>query len=175
MNKERGKFILLLLLTLLLTGTLTLSFSGSISELMITEPNGNYSDPVTIDFITIKSLVKAVSVKQIPVKSYIEEIDSLSRTWDIKKVRNPFIKRPIDKHRSATREKSTSKTKVKRKHARIIVNGIVMDKSKPYAILNGEIYGVGDQIKGYTVQAIEDSLVVLYHSNHTHTVKFHRE
>ncbi|MBC8377310.1 MAG: hypothetical protein H8E26_14810 [FCB group bacterium] len=75
--------------------------------------------------------------------------------------------------------KKTTKKPVKRKkrivRPKITINGIIWDRSAPYAILNNDIYGEGDQIQGYTVQTIQDTMIVLGNSDDIFSIVIERE
>ena len=43
----------------------------------------------------------------------------------------------------------------------LVVSGIVWDKMRPLAVINGEVHTVGDAIKGHTILEIKESAVVL--------------
>jgi len=52
---------------------------------------------------------------------------------------------------------------------RFVINGLIYDKAnpKPFAIINGDIYGEGYEIKGYTINSITDSLIILMKGEET--------
>lgn len=172
---KKGKIILLSLLSILLSGWITINFTTGFGNFLVYPDSETYHDPVTIDYLTIQTLMKAVSVDEIPVKSYLQAIDSLNQNWDLKNIRNPFIKKSKKKSIVTRTRKSSVKKKSRKRRPRIKVNGIVWDQAKPYAILNGEVYGVGDELKGYTIQSISDSIVVLYNAKDLFSVKYERE
>lgn len=174
MNKK-GKIIFLSLVSILLSAGVTINSTFGINEFFSKPVSDIYYDPVTIDFLTIQTLVKAVSIEDIPVKQYIQEIDSLNQNWDLKNIRNPFNKKSKKKSIVTRTRKSSVKKTIRKRRPRIKVNGIVWDQAKPYAILNGEVYGVDDELKGYTIQSISDTIVVLYNANDLFSVKYERE
>ena len=90
---KKGKIILLSLLSILLSGWITINFTTGFDNLLGYPDSETYHDPVTIDYLTIQTLMKAVSVDEIPVKLYLQEIDSLNQNWDLKNIRNAFIKK----------------------------------------------------------------------------------
>jgi len=171
--KNRGKIVILSSVSLLFSGLLTINLNSGIIDYLLEPGPDIIYDPVTIDFLTIQSLVKAVSIKDIPLKIFMEEIDSLNQTWNLKKLRNPFIK--ISKNRRSTSKNKNVKNRKSNKRPRIKVNGVIWDKAKPFAILNGEIYGVGDKLKGYTVQSISNELVVFYNAKDLFSVKYEKD
>lgn len=173
---QKGKTIILAVSSSLLLGVLTMNLTGSLPALLSTGEMKEFIDPVSIDFVTIQSLVKAVKIKEIPAKSFVQTIDSLNQTWDSRGVRNPFVKKAKRRSRiQPVQKKKTPEKKVTKERPKITVNGIVWDEARPYAILNGEIYGVGDELEGYTIQAIVDTLIFLSSPDDIFTVKYLRE
>ena len=179
MNLKNKKMVLLSM-TVVLVSTLTLNFTGGFSAIFSPASIRTYTDPITIDFITIQSLIKAVSKTDIPVKTFVEAIDSLNRLINIRRIQSPFVKRSkrISKNVPLPGQRKTRlnpNSRVVKKRPKITVNGIVWDETNPYAILNGEIYRVGDEIKGFTIQAIMDTMVVLSNPVDEFFVKYNRE
>lgn len=129
-----------------------------------------------IDLITIESLVKAVRIKEEPVKGFVHTVDSLNQKWDLSKIRDPFVtKKKAKPARVAVRKKATPPKKPRIKRPKITISGIVWDKLKPYVIINGEIRGVGDRLGGYSIHTILDSLVTLASPIDTFNVKYKRD
>lgn len=174
----KNKKVILISLTVLLVSVLTMNLTGGFSALLPTTNRDIYSDPITIDFITIQSLIKAVSMTEIPAKTFIEAIDSLNQATNVSRVRSPFTSRSKRTSRVQPARKKTFTTPTKRiiqKRPKLTVNGIIWDESNPYAILNGEIYRVGDELKGYTIQAIMDTMVVFSSPEDEFSITYKRE
>ena len=162
-------------------------------------------------------------MNDIPVKKYIQTIDSLNQQSNLGKSYNPFVERPKVRTKIVKKKKSPSQTvvhRVGRGHSlsriakvygvsvddiaavnnirnyhriyigqkltipgssktvkkkiirpRVTVNGIIWDEFEPYAILNGEMYRVGDELKGYIIQSITDSTILFVSSKHSFTFK----
>jgi len=173
--KKKREVIFLSVASILLSAGVTFNLTPGATDFLMKPGSDVHHDPVTIDYLTIQTLVKAVSIEDIPVELYIDEIDSLNQTWNFSKVRNPFVKILQKKTKKSKRAGVSNKNNTKKGRPKIIVNGVVWDQQKPYAILNGEVYGVGDKLKGYTVQSITNSLVVLYNSKDLFSVKYEKE
>lgn len=173
--KKKGEIIFLGLASLLLSAGVTFNFTPGVNEFFSKPVSNIHYVPVTIDYLTIQTLVKAVSIEDIPVEHYMQEIDSLNQTWNFNKLRNPFIKILKKNTKKSKKTGVSTKNHNRKGRPRIIVNGVVWDQQKPYAILNGEVYGIGDKLKGYTVQSISNTLVVLYNSKDLFSVKYEKE
>lgn len=165
---------LLRLLLMIMAGAVVLNVTGVFSRIVPMPVRDRYRDRVTIDLVTIKSLVNAVERNNVPVLEFMGKIDSLNSVWTPRIVRNPFQKRS-----GRTTAKRVVKKRrppaPKKRRPEVIINGIVWDESRPYAILNGEVYGVGDVLEDYTVQLITDSLVVLSSPTDVFTIDYERE
>lgn len=175
--KPTGKTIILSAASVLLVGALAMNFTGGFSAILSPASTREVTDPISIDFITIQTLVKAVSTKEISAKTFVEAIDSVNRTVEPSNVRNPFVEHSTRKQtvQRAVKKPPTRKPAVKKKRPKVTVNGIVWDPADPYAILNGEVYRVGDELNGYTVQAITDTLVILSNPEDEFTITYERE
>ena len=53
----------------------------------------------------------------------------------------------------------------------MVLNGIVADKEKPYAIINNDIVKMGDKVSGMTVIEINEKNVVLDENGQRHTLE----
>lgn len=132
---------------------------------------------LSIDLETLQITIKTVSTPEIEEKKFIEAIDTLSANESIAKLRNPFARvyvapPPTAKKKTVTTKRSTPRPKKKKRVVRpkIVATGIIWDSAYPYAILNDDIYGEGDIIRGYTVQTIQDTMVVLVNKDDVFTV-----
>lgn len=162
----------------LLVVALVANLSGVFSVFSPSNEGGKDIGDLMIDLITIQSLVQAVKIKEEPVKKFIQTVDSLNQKWDSKNIRNPFALKekakpvssaPTSKKRAPVPRK---KTRIRRPSLRI--SGIVMDRLKPYAVINGEVYGIGDQLGEYTIDSILDTIITLTSPVDTFTIKYER-
>lgn len=142
--------------------------------------------PVTkpeIDLVTIKTLIRQVSTESDEPQVWLNRIDSLATTIQIQNVRNPFAVAPAPtvpepvkiRSKPVVKKKPAAKRQPKIVRPNVIINGIVWDVQEPYAILNGELYRVGDEFKGYTVYAILDTTVVFKNDRDKYVVNYHQE
>jgi len=169
MNKLK---FLIILLVISVTFLSAIWLKPELFPFMAKKDNSKYYDVITIDEITVGILKKGQKPLDLTDLAYIQKIDSVNNFVKTKSVRNPFVLKPVNKNQ----RKSTKKTRTPRKYRpRIKVNGIIRDSSNPYAILNGEVYVVGDVIKGYTIQSIGDSLVVLHSKKDLYTIKYKKD
>jgi len=60
-----------------------------------------------------------------------------------------------------TEKTSVTSTAIGNTSGKIVLNGIIYDGDKPFAIINGEIYGEGDQVSGHTLIEISDDMLTL--------------
>ena len=80
--------------------------------------------------------------------------------YDDKDNRNPFIALVTPDGRLISLEPTTEA------EAKIVLEGIISGASgRSYAIINGEVLGLGDYILGYAVFKIEKNKVVLFKDN----------
>ncbi|MEE9166147.1 MAG: hypothetical protein V3U24_01580 [Candidatus Neomarinimicrobiota bacterium] len=157
-------------LLFLLVVVLAANFSGVFSAISPSDEGRKDMGELMIDLITIQSLVQAVKIREDPVKKFVQTVDSLNKKWDSKKTRDPFTLRKKAKPVvSAVRRKPP---RIRRPS--LTVSGIVMDKLKPYAVINGEFYEIGDQFGEYSIESIIDTLIVLTSPRDTFTVKYER-
>jgi len=161
-------------------GLLTaLNFVIPITELIpATRISQSPSLPIIIDLITIRSIIRVVDRKPEPELVLLGSLDSLVNTSLTAKIRNPFSiyknKITAPKKKIVPRKQKISlKTKITRPN--ITLEGIVWDAHSPYAILDGNIQQIGDQIKGYTIHVISDTMVTLVNKNDIYNVKFREE
>jgi len=184
MNKNTRLGLLALLVISLLVFVL-LNVMGVFEDMFDAAEGDKVQTDLMIDFVSVQTTIRAVQSPEIPNKQFVETIDTLTRAVDVKKLRNPFrrvirqveikpkvvpkqVKKPVSKP-------TPQKTKKRIIRPKIQVNGIIWDRSNPYAILDGEIYGEGDYIKGYTIQTIVDTLIVLYNDDDVFTLNYEVE
>ena len=177
------------LLTILLLGIVLISailwFTGTYEKLFSKDVSKRVGNTLALDLETLQTTIRTVSSKEIENLQFVEAIDTLSAQADLTKLRNPFVKvyvapPPTAKPKVAPKStKKATKKPVRRKkrivRPKITINGIIWDRSAPYAILNNDIYGEGDQIQGYTVQTIQDTMIVLGNSDDIFSIVIERE
>ena len=183
--KNRNTIILIGLLVTILVVSGTLWFTGGLDKIFSADVNTKVGNTLALDLETLQTTIRTVSSREVENMAFVEAIDTLSKNADLTKMRNPFIKvyvapPPKPKTEKETPVKKTTKKKpVKRKkrivRPKITINGIIWDRSAPYAILNNDIYGEGDQIGGYTVQTIQDTMIVLGNSDDIFSTVIERE
>jgi len=168
--------IILLSAGLWFTGTYERIFSGSVAS--------QVGNTLALDLETLQLTIRSVSSPLIEELQFIEAIDTMSAKESIKNLRNPFVRvyvapPPVKKPKVVVKTERVKKKTVKRKkrivRPKIVINGIIWDRSNPYAILNNDIYGEGDQIKGYTVQTIQDTMIVLANNDDIFSIVIERE
>ncbi len=160
-------------------------FSGAYKKIFTSEVSQTVGNTLALDLETLQTTIRTVSSPLIEELQFVEAIDTLSTNEDIKKLRNPFKRvyvapPPSAKPKETAKStKKTTKKPVKRKkrivRPKITINGIIWDRSAPYAILNNDIYGEGDMIKGYTVQTIQDTMIVLGNNEDIFSIVIERE
>ncbi len=173
-------------MAVLILGSGVLWFTGGIKKIFSTEVSEKVGNTLALDLETLQNTIRTVSSRDIENLAFIEAIDTLSSQADLTKLRNPFVKvyvAPPPKPKGEPEPKS-NKTKVTKKpvarkkrivRPKITINAIIWDRTSPYAILDNEIYGEGDQIKGYTVQTIQDTMIVLGNSDDIFSIVIERE
>jgi hypothetical protein len=159
-------------------------FSGAYSQIFGTEMSGQVGNSLALDLSTLQSTIRAVSSPTIEELHFVEAIDTLSAKEDISKLRNPFTRvyvapppSLVPEKKPEPKKKAAPTTKRKRRIVRpnITINGIIWDRSRPFAILNNDIYGEGDLIKGYTIQTIQDTMIVLANNDDIYSIVIERE
>ena len=171
---------MILSVLVIIMGLLTsLNFVTPIAELIpATRTSQTPAVPMNIDLLTIRSIIRVVDRKPEPELVLLGSLDSLVNTSLTAKIRNPFN---IYKNKIAPKKKKivprkqniSLKTKITRPN--ITLEGIVWDAHSPYAILDGNIQQIGDQIEGYTIHVISDTMVTLVNKNDIYNVKFREE
>jgi len=183
-NKNTTLLIFLLAFIVILSGGLY--FTGTFDKIFSAEVAGTVGNTLALDLETLQTTIRTVSSKSIENLAFVEAIDTLSSQADLTKMRNPFVRvyvapppKPKEDKPEPKSTKKTTKKPVKRKkrivRPKITINGIIWDRSAPYAILNNDIYGEGDQIQGYIVQTIQDTMIVLGNSDDIFSIVIERE
>ncbi|MCF6237931.1 MAG: hypothetical protein L3J79_03810 [Candidatus Marinimicrobia bacterium] len=182
MTKNKNLLIVLAVVVLLsavlwFTGSYTTIFSGNISD--------QVGNTLALDLETLQITIRTVSSPLIEELQFVEAIDTLNANESIKDLRNPFFRvyvapPPEEKPelKVKPKKKTTTKPRIRKKRIvrpKITINGIIWDRSSPYAILDNDIYGEGDLIKGYTIQTIQDTMIVLANNEDIFTIVIERE
>ena len=185
--KNKNTTLLIVLVAVVALGSAGLWLTGSFDKIFSGEISGKIGNTLALDLETLQTTIRTVSSKSVDNLAFVEAIDTLSLKADLSKMRNPFVRVYVapppkpkeDKPDSRSTKKKTTKKPVKRKkrivRPKITINGIIWDRSAPYAILNNDIYGEGDQIQGYTVQTIQDTMIVLGNSDDIFSIVIERE
>jgi len=185
--KNKNATLLLAVLAVIILGSVALWFTGGIDKIFAREVTGQVGNTLSLDLESLQNTIRTVSSPNIENLAFVQAIDTLSAQADLTKLRNPFVKiyvapppKPKGEVESkSTKKKTTTKKQVQRKkrivRPKITINGIIWDRSAPYAILNNDIYGEGDQIQGYTVQTIQDTMIVLGNSDDIFSIVIERE
>lgn len=222
--EKRVKIILLIAIpsTILLAIITNLTLSTSAETVQYKK--------LTSDLVTLELIVRAKQLNEIPVKTYLTFVDSVSQAASKKKIYSPFVKRPdlkpvvvetrkpseldfihtiksgetlssiaemyqvsqrliasingiydarqlqIGQRLTIPGSATVSKRQVTfRRPTGIIVNGIIWDESKPNAVINGEVYQVGDSFNRYTIHSMTDTSVVFVSEVDTFSANYSRE
>ena len=181
-KKKSTTMILLLLGGIIVIGA-ALWFTGAYESLLSPEAPTTVGNTLALDLETLQITIKTVSSPEIEGLAFVEAIDTMSTKADLTKLRNPFTRVYVAPPPSAKPKPESPRKKAKRpvkKKKRIVrpkitINGIIWDRSAPYAILDGDIYGEGDRIKGYTVQTIQDTMIVLGNNEDIFSIVIERE
>ena len=90
-------------------------------------------------------------------------------TYDSKGRRNPFIPLVTAEGRLLQLDKEEAK-------GDLSVEGIIFDKrGRSYAIVNGQVVGIGDGIAGYEVLKIENNKVIFIKESKITEIEIHKE
>jgi len=182
MKRKRHGFLLFNIVTLLST-VLAMTRMPDITNLGAVPVDIEPIAKPEIDLITIKTLIRQVNAMQNnePLE-YLNRIDSVVKEIKPDAVRNPFaialkpvVIQPKPKPKTTVKHTPKPKPRPRIRRPQITINGIVWDVQEPYAILNGELYRVGDDISGYTIYAILDTIVVLKNDRDKYVVNYHEE
>ncbi len=182
MKKQNKSLPIVILAGILLVSTV-LWFTGAYDALFSGTVPDQVGNTLALDLETLQITIKTVSSPLIEELQFVEAIDTLNAHESIKKLRNPFVRVKVAPPSSAkakvtSKSKSTKKPVKQKKRIRrpkIIINGIIWDRSNPFAILNNDIYGEGDKIKGYTIQTIQDTMIVLANNEDVYSIVIERE
>ena len=183
--KKKNTTIPLVILGSLIVISAALWFTGSYKKIFSGDVPDQVGNTLALDLEGLQTTIRTVSSPIIEELLFIETIDTLSAKESIAKLRNSFARvyvAPPKVAKPKEERKKTTKTKkapVKRKkrvvRPKITINGIIWDRSAPYAILNNDIYGEGDVIQGYTVQTIQDTMIVLGNNDDIFSIVIERE
>ena len=182
--KNKNTTLLIVLVAVVALGSAGLWLTGSFDKIFSGEVSGKIGNTLALDLEALQNTIRTVSSPMIDNLAFVEAIDTLSPKADLTKMRNPFVRvyvapPPKPKQDTPSTKKKTKKKPVKRKkrivRPKITINGIIWDRSAPYAILNNDIYGEGDQIQGYIVQTIQDTMIVLGNSDDIFSIVIERE
>ncbi|NQV29879.1 MAG: hypothetical protein HQ508_03235 [Candidatus Marinimicrobia bacterium] len=183
---KKNTTILMSILAVVIIVSAGLFFSGSYKKIFSSEVSDQVGNVMALDLETLQTTIRTVSSPVIEKLQFVQTIDTLSAKADVRSLRNPFARvyvapPPSEKPKEEIKEETKKVTKrpVARKkrivRPKITINGIIWDRSAPYAILNNDIYGEGDQIAGYTVQTIQDTMIVLGNSEDIFSIVIERE
>jgi hypothetical protein len=157
-------------------------FTGTYDKLFSPGGESRVGNTLALDLEQLQVTIRTVSSPVIEELEFIEAIDTLSANESIAKLRNPFVKvyvapPPSEKPKAKTTSKKKKTVRKKKRIVRpkVALTGIIWDLSNPYAILNNDIYAEGDYIKGYTVQTIQDTMVVLVNNDDIFSIVLVRE
>jgi len=185
--KNKNTIILISLVGTIILVSGVLWFTGGYEKIFSADVNSKVTNTLALDLESLQTTIRTVSSPNIENLAFIEAIDTLSKNADLTKMRNPFVKvyvAPPPKPKPEVEEPKAKKTPTKKQptprkkrivRPKITINGIIWDRSAPYAILNNDIYGEGDQIGGYTVQTIQDTMIVLGNSDDIFSIVIERE
>ena len=113
---------------------------------IVAPPKRKYKPSVDIATPSVgKSGISSSSAVALVVDEFIPAERNKKRTEFTSWGRNPFVLQPI----------ASQGTKA------ISLNGILWDSSKPKAVVNGKIVGVGDKVSKYSVVDIKQDKIIL--------------
>ncbi len=182
--KQKNKSLPIILLAAILILSTLMWFTGAYEKIFADNLPSQVGNTLALDLETMQLTIRTVSSPLIEELQFIEAIDTMSANESIKDLRNPFARvyvapPPTEKPKETKKTERIKKKPTKRKkrivRPKITINGIIWDRSNPYAILNNDIYGEGDKIKGYTVQTIQDTMIVLANNNDIYSIVIERE
>ncbi|NQV49488.1 MAG: hypothetical protein HQ507_03270 [Candidatus Marinimicrobia bacterium] len=184
---KKNTTVLMTILAIVVIIAAGLFFSGSYKDIFSDHVSRQVGNVLTLDLETLQTTIRTVSSPVIEKLQFVETIDTLSAKADVRNLRNPFVRvyvapppseKPKEEPKDTKPKKAVKKPVVRKKRIvrpKITINGIIWDRSAPYAILNNDIYGEGDQIAGYTVQTIQDTMIVLGNSEDIFSIVIERE
>ena len=183
MRESKALPLIVVLVMLLLAAGFYIS--GGYSKLFEVSASDVVGNHLALDLSTLQSTIRAVSSPTIEERHFVQAVDTLGAKEDIPKLRNPFqrvfVAPPpsLQPKKEEAPKKKTTKAPVKRKkrivRPDVTINGIIWDRSRPFAILNNDIYGEGDVISGYTIQTIQDTMIVLANNEDIFSIVIERE
>lgn len=160
-------------------------FTGAYKKIFSGEVPDKVGNTLSLDLQTLQTTMRTVSSPLIEELQFVEAIDTLSLQDTVENLRNPFVRvyvappvveKPKEEPKKSTKKKKKPAKKKRRiVRPKITINGIIWDRSYPYAILNNDIYGEGDLIQGYTIQTIQDTMIVLANNYDQYVIVIERE
>ena len=179
---KQNKYLPIIILAGIVLISVVMWFTGSYESLFSGSVSDQVGNNLAIDLETLQITIKTVSSPLIEELQFVEAIDTLNARDSIPGLRNPFKRvyvAPPPSAKKKVESKSKSKKPVRRKkrivRPKITINGIIWEQSNPFAILNNDIYGEGDKIKGYTIQTIQDTMIVLANNEDVYSIVIERE
>jgi len=103
-------------------------------------------------FLTVFIMTASVVMSYIPVNA-ANERDPFVSILDQEKQEEQQKKLLIEEEK-LTQEKA-------KKALSVVLNGIIWSDSKAVAIMNDELFSVGDEVEGYRIKSIEKNVVIL--------------
>ncbi|NOZ08297.1 MAG: hypothetical protein GXO91_05400 [FCB group bacterium] len=168
--KNKKIRVVLVTVFLLVISALVLNFVGDTGLLKGSTRSG--LGKLDVNQVTVKKIEKEVKTDETALVDYIRFIDKKTSEINIAKMRDPFMTKSEPKEIVQVKK---PKVIPKKKRPKIRIGGIVWDKLNPYAIINGDIYEIGDKLDDYTVHTILDSMIILSNDNDIFTVQFTQE
>jgi hypothetical protein len=114
------------------------------------------------NFSQVENIIKEIldeGVKEIDASHF----DSIAGKYkNFEQLRDPFA---FPKTRKTAVKQDKPKVKPENNIPKFELRGIIFDKNKPMAIINGEVYGEGDLIEGFRVVRITKDGVKLVSKN----------
>ncbi|MBL7075617.1 hypothetical protein ISS37_10320 [candidate division KSB1 bacterium] len=116
-------------------------------------------DDQRIEVALIDNIIQEIQDLKGPVEGDLgSELTTLA-TLDLGRVRDPFTF--VEQKKSIGRKKPPGGKKRNMRIPRLDLTGIIFDREKPAAIINGEVYIEGNIVKGFRVVRISKSGVKL--------------
>ncbi len=162
---------ILLLMTMVSLLAVTLALSRQLDWIDSGQTSEHHVEEINIDPTTVQIIINAVQKKALPAEELIALTDSLNRVDKYGKYRNPFIIPSVSATSTAIEPTSTiaQPKRTAANRPKVEIEGIVWDSIEPYAIINGEVYKIGDPFENYIVHSILDTMVVFANSKDVFT------
>jgi len=171
MGKNRPRIIIISIF-LIVISALALNFVSDSGIFPGTSDN-TANEKVSIDLVTVKTIETEIKKDESSLTEYVNYINTKVNKLNVSKMRDPFVlkKKPV----KLVEVKQSDKDLLKQRRPDIDISGIVWDKNNPYAIINGDIYEIGDELGTYTVHTILDSMIVLSNDHDIYSIQFMQE